>query len=128
MSRNESKYRTSIILMTRQQKDHDRYIANREERLKKQREYYRTHREYYLNYMKSLVERERIKLYGNNLKNNIMEYLGYHNDFSKQELINQKREEAEKNGWKVKEIKESSDTYRYECEQGDWYYKTCCGD
>ena len=66
MTRNESKYRTSIILMTRQQKDHERYIANREERLKKQREYYRTHREYYIEYEikyqknKSLVERKRI--------------------------------------------------------------------
>ena len=32
-----------------------------------------------------------------------MEYLGYHNDFSKRKLIDQKREEAKRNGWKVKE-------------------------
>ena len=34
-----------------------------------------------------------------------MENLGYYNDLTKQELIDQKREEAKKNGWKVKEEK-----------------------
>jgi hypothetical protein len=42
-----------------------------------------------------------------------MEYLGYENDFTKQELINQKCQEAEKNGWKVKEEKEDANTYVY---------------
>ena len=57
-----------------------------------------------------------------------MEYLGYENDFTKQELINQKCQEAERNGWKVKEEKEDANTYVYTCEQGDWYYKTDCSD
>lgn len=57
-----------------------------------------------------------------------MEYLGYHNDFTKQELIDQKREEAKKNGWKVKEEEEDANTYKYVCEQGGWYYKTDCSD
>lgn len=57
-----------------------------------------------------------------------MEYLGYENDFTKQELINQKCQEAEKNGWKVKEEKEDANTYVYTCEQGGWYYKTDCSD
>ena len=49
--------------MTRQELDHARYLNHRDERLKKQREYYRTHREYYLGYMKQLAETERMKLY-----------------------------------------------------------------
>ena len=57
-----------------------------------------------------------------------MEYLGYENDFTKQEIINQKCQEAEKNGWKEKEEKEDANTYVYTCEQGDWYYKTDCSD
>jgi hypothetical protein len=50
--------------MTRQELDHARYLKHRDERLKKQREYYRAHREYYLGYMKQLAETERMKLYG----------------------------------------------------------------
>ena len=52
--------------MTRQELDHARYLNHRDERLKKQREYYRAHREYYIEYeikyqkQKSLVERKRI--------------------------------------------------------------------
>jgi len=57
-----------------------------------------------------------------------MEYLGYHNDFSKRKLIDQKREEAKRNGWKVKEETEDANTYVYTCEQGGWYYKTDCSD
>jgi hypothetical protein len=34
--------------MTRQQKDHERYILHREQRLERQRAYYIAHREYYL--------------------------------------------------------------------------------
>jgi hypothetical protein len=49
--------------MTRKQKDHERYILHREQRLERQRAYYRTHREYYLGYMKQLAETERMKLY-----------------------------------------------------------------
>ena len=42
---------------TRKQKDHERYIRNREERLKRQREYYAQHREYFINYKrKKLAE------------------------------------------------------------------------
>ena len=33
--------------MTRKELDHARYLKHRDERLKKQREYYRAHREYY---------------------------------------------------------------------------------
>ena len=57
---------TVKVEMTRQELDHARYLNHREERLKKQREYYRTHREYYIEYEikyqknKSLVERKRI--------------------------------------------------------------------
>lgn len=52
--------------MTRKELDHARYLKHRDERLKKQREYYRAHREYYIEYeikyqkQKSLVERKRI--------------------------------------------------------------------
>ena len=35
---------------TRKQKDHERYIRNRDERLKRQREYYAQHREYFQEY------------------------------------------------------------------------------
>jgi len=57
-----------------------------------------------------------------------MKYLGYHNDFTKQELIDQKREEAKKNGWGIKETREGHGIQKYECEQGGWYYKTDCSD
>jgi hypothetical protein len=52
--------------MTRKELDHIRYLRQREQRMKKQREYYRAHREYYIEYeikyqkQKSLVERKRI--------------------------------------------------------------------
>ena len=48
--------------MTRSEKDHERYMLHREERLKKQREYYKQHRDYYINYMKKRCELETIKL------------------------------------------------------------------
>ena len=35
---------------TRKQKDHERYMRNRDERLKHQREYYTQHREYFQEY------------------------------------------------------------------------------
>ena len=35
---------------TRKQKDHERYIRNRDERLKRQREYYAQHKEYFKEY------------------------------------------------------------------------------
>ena len=35
---------------TRKQKDHERYMRNREERLKRQREYYSQHKEYFKEY------------------------------------------------------------------------------
>ena len=38
------------IKPTRKQKDHERYMRNREERLKRQREYYAQHREYLQEY------------------------------------------------------------------------------
>ena len=38
------------IKPTRKQKDHERYIRNRDERLKRQREYYAQHREYFQEY------------------------------------------------------------------------------
>lgn len=41
--------------MTRQELDHARYLNHRDERLKKQREYYLTHREYYLNYRRNKI-------------------------------------------------------------------------
>ena len=41
--------------MTRQELDHARYLRQRDERLKKQREYYLTHREYYLNYRRNKI-------------------------------------------------------------------------
>jgi hypothetical protein len=50
--------------MTRQQKDHERYILHREQRLERQRAYYIAHREYYLSYMKRLANEERNKIYG----------------------------------------------------------------
>ena len=48
--------------MTRSEKDHERYILHREERLKKQREYYVQHRDYYINYRRKRCELEIIKL------------------------------------------------------------------
>lgn len=44
-------------MLTRKERDHLRYMAQREERKAKQREYYKTHREYYLNYMKQLSKK-----------------------------------------------------------------------
>ena len=38
------------IKPTRKQKDHERYMRNRDERLKHQREYYAEHREYFKEY------------------------------------------------------------------------------
>ena len=38
------------IKPTRKQKDHERYIRNRKERLRRQREYYAQHREYFQEY------------------------------------------------------------------------------
>ena len=38
------------IKSTRKQKDHERYMRNRNERLKRQREYYAQHREYFQEY------------------------------------------------------------------------------
>ena len=38
------------IKPTRKQKDHERYMRNRKERLKRQREYYAQHREYFKEY------------------------------------------------------------------------------
>ena len=38
------------IKPTRKQKDHERYMRNREERLNRQREYYAQHREYFKEY------------------------------------------------------------------------------
>ena len=38
------------IKPTRKQKDHERYMRNRKERLKRQREYYAQHREYFQEY------------------------------------------------------------------------------
>ena len=38
------------IKPTRKQKDHERYIRNREERLRRQREYYAQHKEYFKEY------------------------------------------------------------------------------
>ena len=38
------------IKPTRKQKDHERYIRNRDERLKRQREYYAQHKEYFKEY------------------------------------------------------------------------------
>lgn len=42
-------------------KDHERYMANREERKAKQREYYASHADYYRAYYKKRVQRERLK-------------------------------------------------------------------
>ena len=50
--------------MDRKKLDHERYIRNREERLRKQREYYLNNRDRYLNYRKKRVIRERNLLYG----------------------------------------------------------------
>ena len=45
------------IKPTRKQKDHERYMRNRDERLKRQKEYYAQHREYFINYKrKKLAE------------------------------------------------------------------------
>lgn len=41
--------------MTRKELDHIRYLRQREQRMKKQREYYLTHREYYLNYRRNKI-------------------------------------------------------------------------
>ena len=38
------------IKPTRKQKDHERYMRNRKERLRRQREYYVQHREYFQEY------------------------------------------------------------------------------
>ena len=43
-------YAMGKIKPTRKQKDHERYMRNRKERLKRQREYYAQHREYFQEY------------------------------------------------------------------------------
>ena len=48
--------------MTRQERDHIRYLSNRSERLAKQKEYYQAHKEYYRLYSinRTKLEREKI--------------------------------------------------------------------
>jgi len=50
--------------MTRQEKDHLRYMAHQSERQAKQRDYYQKHREDILLKKIERVKREREKLYG----------------------------------------------------------------
>lgn len=47
--------------MTRQQLDHDRYIRNREERLRRQREYYLNNKEWCLGYRNRRIRKENDK-------------------------------------------------------------------
>ena len=44
--------------MCRQIKDHERYLRNREERLSKQKDYYRSHREWCLGYRNRRISKE----------------------------------------------------------------------
>ena len=48
--------------LTRKQKDHERYMRNRENRRKKQKEYYAQHREYFKNYKRNKLAEETEKL------------------------------------------------------------------
>ena len=48
--------------LTRKQKDHERYMRNRENRRKKQKEYYAQHREYFKNYKRKKLAEETEKL------------------------------------------------------------------
>lgn len=50
------------IKPTRKQKDHERYMRNRKERLKRQREYYTQHREYFQEYYRKKHAEETEKL------------------------------------------------------------------
>lgn len=47
----------------RKRLDHERYMRNREERLVKQRIYYREHRNQYVQWRKQRMEREKQKLF-----------------------------------------------------------------
>lgn len=51
-----------LLYMTRQERDHIRYLRNRSERLAKQKEYYQAHKEYYRLYSinRTKLEREKI--------------------------------------------------------------------
>lgn len=51
-AKNEKEMVVEIEYTRRQITDHQRYMAHREERLERQREYYKAHREYYINYMR----------------------------------------------------------------------------
>ena len=48
--------------LTRKQKDHERYMRNRENRRKKQKEYYAQHRDYFKNYKRNKLAEETEKL------------------------------------------------------------------
>ena len=48
--------------LTRKQKDHERYMRNRENRRKKQKEYYVQHRDYFKNYKRNKLAEETEKL------------------------------------------------------------------
>ena len=45
--------------MTRKELDHDRYIRNREERLRRQREYYLNNKEWCLGYRNRRISKEK---------------------------------------------------------------------
>ena len=51
-----------IIMSRRQELDHNRYMANREERKAKQREYYQSHRERYQFLYRCRLEKAYLKL------------------------------------------------------------------
>lgn len=55
-------------MMTRKELDHERYLRNREERIRKQHEYYFANRAYCLDYRNRRVKIEKLKEYGKSRK------------------------------------------------------------
>ena len=54
--------------MTRKELDHDRYIRNREERLRRQREYYLNHKEWCLGYRNRRISKEKSLIKNENIR------------------------------------------------------------